>query len=88
MGRETSGGTTGGVMLPTPSDDTMDLLLELASMVVPLTAGPYGHVGVMIIRLLNSFRKDCRISPEFVKYFEAMERIAEGQRRRREAKGG
>ena len=73
---------------PIPSDDTMDSLLELASMIVPLAAGPYGHVAVTILKVLNSFRKDCKISPEYEKYFEAMERIAEGQRRRREAKGG
>lgn len=88
MARKRSGGITREGTLPTPSNETMDSLLELASLIVPLTAGPYGYMAVSIIRVLNSFRNDYKIAPEFEKYFEAMKRIAEGQRRRWEAKEG
>ena len=88
MAKETSGGTTMGVTLPTPSDETMGALLELAGLAGILIGGPYAHGVVAIVRVLNSFRKDYQIDPDYEKYFEAMERIVEGQRRRREAKEG
>ena len=88
MARETSGGTTMGVTLPTPSDETMGALLELAGLAGILIGGPYAHGAVAIVRVLNSFRKDYQIDPEFEPYFEALGRLTEAYNRRHGIEGG
>ena len=88
MVRETSGGTTMGVTLPTPSDETMNSLMELAGLAAILIGGPYAHGAISILRVINSFRRDYQIDPEFKKYFESLERLTVAYNRRHGIEGG
>ena len=69
------------------SNETMDNLLELAGLVAILIGGPYAHGAVSILKLLNGFRKDYQIDPEYEKYFESLERLTEAYNRRHGIKG-
>lgn len=76
------------IKLKSPSDKTMEALMELAGLAALLIGGPYAHGAVSILKVLNSFREDYQISPEYEKYFESLERLTEAYNRRHGIEGG